>query len=157
MFLARKIRDARECPRDWTVLSKEMRNSFLRKIEVDVCPKCGGLFLDKKEVQELTGSHALHELLTKYLGLDASSQLVCPNCGGLMEIMDAGHVRVDVCLDCKGVWLDAGELERLAATDRTKFRHLTQEEMDEYLKAKEIRRKDSLNPIRNLFGGLRRP
>src|SRR5205807_4688683 len=73
----------------------------------------------------LTGSPSLNKLLTKYLGLDSDSQLVCPNCGGLMDGEDAGDVRVDVCLDCFGVWLDAGELERLGAMDDAAFREFT--------------------------------
>lgn len=154
--MARKIREARECPKDWTALRKEQRHSFLRKVEVDVCPTCGGLFLDKNEVRALTGSESLHRLLTKYLGLDSDSQLVCPNCGGLMDGEDAGGVRVDVCLDCKGVWLDAGELERLRATDSAEFRHFTQEKMDELLKAKDIKHEEHRRAIRSLFGGLGR-
>jgi len=153
----KKIRDARECPQDWTPLRKEMRRSFHHNAEVDVCPKCQGLFLDKKEVEALTGSHSLHELLTKYTGLNSDVQILCPNCGGLMESMDAGNVRVDVCLDCFGVWLDAGELERLAAMDASAFRHLSPEDMEEYRKKKEIQREEHLDAIRSLFLGLRHP
>ena len=157
MLPTRKVRDARECPKDWSALTKETRKSFLRNVEVDVCPKCQGIFLDKKEVEELTGSHRLHEILTKYTGLNSDVQILCPNCGGLMESEDAGNVRVDVCLDCFGVWMDAGELERLASMDRSAFRHLTPEEMEEYRKKKEIKREEHQNAIRSLFGDLRRP
>jgi len=155
--VARKIRDARECPEDWTSLRKETRQPFRRNVEVDVCPKCQGLFLDKNEVESMTGSHRLHKLLTKYTGLDSNVQLLCPNCGGLMEAEDAGNVRVDVCLDCFGVWLKAGELERLASMDPSVFRHLSPEEMEEYRKKKEIEREDHLDAIRSLFVGLRKP
>lgn len=122
-----------------------------------MCPICRGLFLDQKEVRSLTGSSSLHQLLTKYLGLDSDSQLICPNCGGLMDGEDAGNVRVDVCLDCNGVWLDAGELERLAATDEAEFREFTPEKIDELLKAKEIKREEHRNAIHSLFRGLGRP
>src|SRR5439155_669316 len=115
----------------------------------DVCPKCKGIFLDKEEIRKLTGDWSLNKLLTKYVGLDSDSQLVCPNCGGLMEIEDAGNVRVDACLDCKGVWLDAGELERLAAMDPAEFRTLTPEKIDELQKAKEIRHEASVVPQRS--------
>jgi len=153
----RKIRDARECPRDWSPLTKETRHSHLRAVEADVCPKCKGIFLDKKEIRKLTGDWSLNKLLTKYVGLESDSQLVCPNCGGLMEIEDAGNVRVDVCLDCKGVWLDAGELERLAAMDPAEFRKFTPEKIEQLQKAKEIREDEHRQAIRSLFRGLRRP
>ncbi|HYY48984.1 MAG TPA: zf-TFIIB domain-containing protein [Thermoplasmata archaeon] len=154
--MAKKIRADRECPRDWTPLKKEPRKTHLRTIEVDECPSCHGLFLDKKEIRRLTGDAALNKLLTKYLGLDSDSPLVCPNCGGLMDIEDAGAVRVDVCLDCNGVWLDAGELERLASMDDAEFRHFTPEKIEEILKAREIRREERVKAVRTLFRGLRR-
>jgi Zn-finger nucleic acid-binding protein len=114
------------------------------------------MFLDKKEIRTLTGSHSLGILLTKKLGLDSDSPLVCPNCGGLMDGEDAGDVRVDVCLDCKGVWLDAGELERLKTMDDATFRAFTPEKIAELLKAKEIKHEERAHAIRTLFGGLGR-
>jgi Zn-finger nucleic acid-binding protein len=154
--VAKKIREQRECPRDWTPLQRERREAHLRSVEVDVCPTCQGLFLDKREILSLTGSGDLNKLLTRYLGLDSDSQLVCPNCGGLMDGEDAGNVRVDVCLDCKGVWLDSSELERLASIDDAEFRHFTPEKIEEILKAKEIHREERVKAVRSLFRGLRR-
>jgi Zn-finger nucleic acid-binding protein len=149
--VARKIRDARECPKDWSPLRKEVRHSHHRSVEVDVCPTCQGIFLDKKEIRTLTGSSSLNQLLTKYLGLDSDSQLVCPNCGGLMDGEDAGDIRVDVCLDCKGVWLDAGELERLGAMDDAEFRSFTPDKIEEILKAKDLKAEEHRKAIRTLF------
>jgi hypothetical protein len=37
----------------------------------------------------------------------------CPKCGGDLAEQAYEDVRIDVCTDCKGVWLDAGELEQL--------------------------------------------
>ncbi|HEY5491112.1 MAG TPA: zf-TFIIB domain-containing protein [Gemmatimonadaceae bacterium] len=37
----------------------------------------------------------------------------CPKCGGTLKETDHGHVKIDVCPDCRGVWLDAGELEMI--------------------------------------------
>ncbi len=138
-------------------MGRELRHTHLRAVEVDVCPKCKGIFLDKKEIRKLTGDWSLNTILTKRLGLDSDSQLVCPNCGGLMDIEDAGNVRVDVCLDCKGVWLDPGELERLAAIDAAEFRKFTPEKIDELQKAKDIRHEEHRKAIRSLFRGLGRP
>src|SRR5947199_10429792 len=79
----KKIRDARECPKDWSPLRKESRHSHHRTVEVDVCPTCNGLFLDKKEMRTPAGSSSLNKLATKYLAMDSDSPLVCPNCSGL--------------------------------------------------------------------------
>lgn len=35
----------------------------------------------------------------------------CPKCGADMKEEDKGHVKVDVCPDCGGMFLDAGEME----------------------------------------------
>jgi uncharacterized protein len=37
----------------------------------------------------------------------------CPRCGGDLEEMEQHHVKIDRCVDCHGVWLDAGEVELL--------------------------------------------
>jgi Zn-finger nucleic acid-binding protein len=42
----------------------------------------------------------------------------CPKCGGQLGERELFHVRVDVCTDCSGLWLDAGEVELLRATER---------------------------------------
>lgn len=124
---------------------------------MDECPTCYGMFLDKKEIRTLTGSRSLHELLSKHLGLDSDSPVLCPNCGGLMDAEDAGDVRVDVCLNCNGVWLDVMELTRLSEIDDAEFRSFTPEKIEEILKAKDIREKERWSAIRSLFRGLRRP
>lgn len=37
----------------------------------------------------------------------------CPKCGADLKETDHHHVKIDVCTDCGGVWLDAGELEMI--------------------------------------------
>ena len=43
----------------------------------------------------------------------------CPKCGGDLAEQRVGAADVDVCPDCKGMWLDAGELDlvRRASTE----------------------------------------
>ena len=38
----------------------------------------------------------------------------CPRCGADLKQLDREHVAVDVCGECGGMWLDAGELELLS-------------------------------------------
>lgn len=40
----------------------------------------------------------------------------CPLCNVSMREVDRRGVRIDVCPECRGVWLDAGELDKLLAT-----------------------------------------
>jgi hypothetical protein len=39
--------------------------------------------------------------------------LVCPRCQGAMRTYVRGGLVVDLCEDCRGMFLDQGELERL--------------------------------------------
>ena len=41
------------------------------------------------------------------------SDLVCPKCQGAMRQYERNGVTVDQCADCRGLFLDRGELERL--------------------------------------------
>lgn len=43
------------------------------------------------------------------------SHLTCPVCRGQMREIDKLGVHIDTCTQCRGVWLDRGELEKLAA------------------------------------------
>jgi len=42
---------------------------------------------------------------------------MCPRCGIALEEVDRQGVKVDCCRRCKGVWLDAGELEAVVIRD----------------------------------------
>jgi hypothetical protein len=37
----------------------------------------------------------------------------CPKCGADLQEVEHHHVKVDRCPECKGVWLDAGEIEMI--------------------------------------------
>lgn len=41
------------------------------------------------------------------------SSLVCPKCKGEMRAYERNGVTIDQCEECRGIFLDRGELERL--------------------------------------------
>lgn len=41
------------------------------------------------------------------------SDLACPKCHGAMRSYERSGITVDQCSDCRGIFLDRGELERL--------------------------------------------
>ena len=43
-----------------------------------------------------------------------SSALKCPVCQSALREIDREGVSIDVCPQCRGVWLDRGELEKLS-------------------------------------------
>ena len=40
-------------------------------------------------------------------------QMTCPKCHGEMRVYERSGVTVDQCTECRGIFLDRGELERL--------------------------------------------
>jgi len=44
--------------------------------------------------------------------------LHCPKCGQSLEQAHYGAVEVDVCPSCKGLWLDANELDAILQSSR---------------------------------------
>jgi len=46
-----------------------------------------------------------------------AAALKCPRCDGVLAEISYEDVLVDRCESCHGVWLDAGELERLTARE----------------------------------------
>jgi hypothetical protein len=47
-----------------------------------------------------------------------ATDLVCPKCQGLMRTYERSSVTVDQCADCRGIFLDRGELERLVDAEQ---------------------------------------
>lgn len=40
-------------------------------------------------------------------------KLICPICGGEMKTVSRYDVEIDICKQCKGIWLDRGELNKI--------------------------------------------
>ena len=48
----------------------------------------------------------------------AATDLVCPKCQGRMRTYERSGVTVDQCTECRGIFLDRGELERLVDAEQ---------------------------------------
>ena len=53
--------------------------------------------------------------------MNATHPLTCPKCGGEMRSYERNGVTVDQCSDCRGVFLDRGELERLIDAENSHY------------------------------------
>ena len=88
-------------------------------IEVDLCTTCGGLWLDKGEIERLGKiSDKEIEALRRMLVPAAAHQPVasdlttaCVACSGHLREVVLGPIHVDFCGQCSGLWLDRGELD----------------------------------------------
>jgi Zn-finger nucleic acid-binding protein len=48
----------------------------------------------------------------------ATTELICPKCQGHMRSYERSGVTVDQCSECRGIFLDRGELERLVDAEQ---------------------------------------
>ncbi|MCK6591955.1 MAG: zf-TFIIB domain-containing protein [Polyangiaceae bacterium] len=105
-------------------------------IEVDRCPICGGVWLDRGELEAIEvharglkrpdGYQSDIERMKRAYKLahrpetrapeEEPPPLACPKCGEAMfprEWSIGTLVMVNVCIDCRGVWIEAEELSAL--------------------------------------------
>ncbi|MGE0826055.1 MAG: zf-TFIIB domain-containing protein [Candidatus Binatia bacterium] len=94
----------------------------VQTIEVDRCTTCGGVWCDDQELPLLlrVSSQELKPLQKGPERDDLDTKRgVCPrDATPLIRVFSAQNssVVVDACSQCRGVWLDGGELSRLLQT-----------------------------------------
>lgn len=57
----------------------------------------------------------------------------CPNCNSTLKLAERQGIEIDYCGECRGVWLDRGELDKIierAAADMTGRRRDDSDEFD---------------------------
>ncbi len=62
---------------------------------------------------ELIKAHRARLDAERKVGEHVAHFMKCPKCGAALRETDHGHVKIDVCTGCHGVWLDQGELEMI--------------------------------------------
>ena len=110
------------CVKCTSVLDK----SEIAEVEVDLCPRCGGLWLDRDEIDRLAGMAdtelaGLRGALHMRKGpppIPAEAVHQCPACPGTLAEVVLGPVKVELCGECEGVFLDRGELDQAVETVR---------------------------------------
>jgi Zn-finger nucleic acid-binding protein len=88
-------------------------------VEVDLCPSCGGLWLDHGEIERL-GRGAADDLSGLRVALAGTADPeplseasnACPACAGQLLEVELGPVHIEHCDKCHGIFLDKGELDQ---------------------------------------------
>jgi uncharacterized protein len=73
-----------------------------------------------------------------------ATDLICPKCQGPMRSYERSGVTVDQCADCRGIFLDRGELEHLVDAEQSWQRREP---------SHRERQRDREIPFPNPFGG----
>lgn len=89
--------------------------------EYDICPECGGIWLDKDEFHRATVPYNIYrELKTRERFLrtppgDPVKYIPCVRCGKIMHRKNFARISGVIIDECSmhGVWLDAGEMEKI--------------------------------------------
>ena len=98
-----------------------LENHDYRGNDIDMCPVCGGLWLDNSEFRRLTSERDIYAddavpFEFRRMPLPEEVEyLKCPLCNSLMvrrNFKKISGVIIDICRD-HGVWLQAGELEQI--------------------------------------------
>jgi uncharacterized protein len=105
-----------ECPK----CQARMEVVRFEDTEVDRCVRCGGLWFDALEQEDLrgrAGSEAIDSGPAWMAPMhDVQGKVLCPVDGTLMvRMVDAArpHIRVESCPVCRGTFFDAGEFTDL--------------------------------------------
>lgn len=54
----------------------------------------------------------------------------CPKCGADLKEEDHGQVKVDICPECGGMWLDAGEMDLMRQVQKSGGKNFFQGVLD---------------------------
>lgn len=107
------------CPRCGDALASRAFGA----VELDGCPRCGGIWFDRGELNQVTrdpeiGLIEVERAFERVLARSAChGPMDCPRCRSRLVPYTFPHtpdIPVSICLACKGVWLDDGEVEQLA-------------------------------------------
>jgi len=111
-----------KCLRCKTVdLELQFRGEGSDIVEIDICAKCGGIWLDSKELGKIDDNFFLDLEDIDYDRVNPTKEdaaLQCPRCEK-SPIMNKVHPKVnanviiDTCPECHGFWLDKGELDKM--------------------------------------------
>lgn len=142
------------CPRDRAEMETKQHDAGF---ELDLCPSCKGIWLDRGELEEVKAKVArefkVGSLTPPEIDFSFSKrmqeelgQIACPRCGKQMDTKEYEHwsqIMVDVCPAGCGLFLDKNEFEALQAFFR---KNLVAE-------AKEESQKAMWTTLTHLFGG----
>ncbi|MFA5137741.1 MAG: zf-TFIIB domain-containing protein [Elusimicrobiota bacterium] len=85
-------------------------------LEIDACPSCGGVWLDKSEIYFYVSKpeQAYEEFKTAYKAA-APAEERCPRCDKAMRraVIQGADLAFEACPGCGGNWFDSGEVQKL--------------------------------------------
>jgi membrane associated rhomboid family serine protease len=119
-----------KCPR----CPAELNGFASRGVHLDRCPRCEGIWFDCGELGKFNGFDSDFPLRPdNNPPSDGFTSSRCPGCTSFLSRVSyapGGSLDVERCIDCKGVWLDSGVIEKVRKllarkiVGQRKMRHL---------------------------------
>lgn len=106
------------CPRCNVECVKREYTPVFRTVVLDECPKCRGQWFDHGELSKISRGRNIENFLDHFEGFEKVSEVSCPRCKGIMDVERVLDIEVDVCVKCKGIWLDSGEYNSIMHDDK---------------------------------------
>lgn len=100
------------CPIDSRTLLKVKVDGII----IDLCPHCSGIWFDKDELNRLLDSSITSFELLQTIQTDEEDnwqEKECPRCKKKLFKQEKKGIIIDLCRDCRGIWCDGGEFEKL--------------------------------------------
>ena len=112
------------CPKCAAALTKKYYKGMM---EVDYCPGCRGMWLDFDELDQLEDVvFAEDQYKGSLIHRECDVEWPCPVCTGQMHEFQYRlyDLKLDLCPEKHGFWLDAGEDERVMEIMRAQQAHI---------------------------------
>ncbi len=105
-----------------------LRTTQYEGIQIETCDSCQGEWLDADELGKIVKIREMKFSESERLAIvrsttitgvrldDVDRDLPCPKCGGATDAINYGGdsgIIIDRCTQCRGFWLDDGELEKV--------------------------------------------
>jgi uncharacterized protein len=85
--------------------------------------------------------------------MSQATTITCPKCGGEMRTYERNGVVVDQCAECRGIFLDRGELERLVDAEGRHYGDSDDRPRDDDRGERRSKKSKKRSFLENLFEG----
>lgn len=104
-----------DCPHCRT----QVRSISCDDIDVQICPACGGIWLDSQQVSRFSESAGSGDVDQDPFTIPVlNSTLACPRCDGapplyLVGLTGEPELKLDICQGCHGLFVDPDEIQAI--------------------------------------------
>jgi Zn-finger nucleic acid-binding protein len=88
----------------------------LRGVQLDRCRRCEGIWFDRDELAKFNRFDSDFPLRPDSASPGVLTSLRCPRCDSFLTVfpyVSDGSLEVERCISCKGVWLDARQIQTI--------------------------------------------